>query len=291
MPRSWFEAGRNVVADIKETLRLHFKHVQSYGTTDLGMDVTTVLYDFSVEINTYGGEVEGIPCISSPLPLSINSITHDLKTQIQATISGGETLDPQPVICSEAILSPLITITHPVPSLEKTPKTHQGQLGGFHISKVHGISGQQAQIPAPKRILSADFSKFLNPKTFGVKNLRFRTRSWRKPGHPFPVIRRPIPPHRFAVALRNLFRDKLAERAQLKPHQVQISHVFDRVYLGLYQSIRQATDGSLILTLKQPSELKGQSHEKKSVYWVMGHPMSNPRAPIQVIIPMDEIPS
>lgn len=138
-------------------------------------------------------------------------------------------------------------------------------------------------------------------KVFLIPRVRFKaTQKPRKLGHirakshsasqellTLPILKYPIPPHRFNSQTRSRFRQALAEKAGCPPAKIQINRVYDRITMSAFQSLAQDERGILVCYLKP--EAVG-THRKQppvstSSYLVAGQVL-NTRQQISVLVPM-----
>lgn len=113
-----------------------------------------------------------------------------------------------------------------------------------------------------------------------------------------PIRKAAIPPHRFSPAMREKFRQALAEKAGTHEGNVQLKMIFERMNMGLYSAIQADDSGSLLCTPK--SELLGRNAEtsagqammhqlsvgSEASYLVMGVRLDN-KTDIRALVPVE----
>jgi hypothetical protein len=78
-----------------------------------------------------------------------------------------------------------------------------------------------------------------------------------------PIRKAPVPPHRFSLAMRQRFRQALAEKSGTPPDQIQLQLIFDRLNLNLYAAIRQDEQGYLLCTPKSDASPTDSSRRER----------------------------
>jgi hypothetical protein len=77
-----------------------------------------------------------------------------------------------------------------------------------------------------------------------------------------PVRKSPILPHRFSLAVREQFRQALAEKAETSVRNIQLRLVYERLDMSLFAAIQQDEQGHLLCTPK--NEVLGRNRKASS---------------------------
>lgn len=107
-----------------------------------------------------------------------------------------------------------------------------------------------------------------------------------------PIKKAPVPPHRFAEAIRETFKRKLAEKAGTHPANVQLKIIFERMNMALYQGLQQDEQGYLLCTPKREflgrNPVEGAIHAESNAYLVFGIRLDT-KEDIRALVPVTEV--
>lgn len=289
MPGSWNQIGRSLIADIRETWRIHRGQIACYSVSP-AMGCTPVYFDPALTCLDFGGVIDPpLPALLRPI-IRLTAAVRAILLKIEAAVAGDN-------LCMEyleAKILPLLPVEVALPQA----------LPLFLDSAALTLPPQPIAVPRPQIIGRSELrltrlekatrlsAARLRPPQIrnGFARLKPETRLFPIHQKAFPVERKSVPPYRFSKAARALFRERLASRASLSEHDVQIVHVFDRIYLGLFQSISQSPDGTLSCLPKIGADLRDAvTRSQVPVYLVVGKSIQQPDKPIQVVLPMSEL--
>lgn len=287
MSGSWDQSSRKLIGELKETLRQHFKKVQTFA---LPVDISAAIIDYRLEtpVDIYGGSLFTQLLESRHVSLTLAPVCHLLKTEFQATVHIDQTSFTKPFTNHMPLLE-----THLFKVPVMPPSWHdvfEWPVESFPLPS--SIKMAPARLVLTKNIKAQPLlcKRIEKPRTAGIKSLKgAKAKQYMVSSNSLPIQRRPIPAHRFSPAHRKQFRERLAQKAQLPLIDIKLVHIFDRVFLTLYQSISQAQDGSLLCIPKLSGQMTSTSSAQTPYYLIIGSSLKNPEQSIQVVLPMDEL--
>lgn len=306
MSGSWNQSERKLIRDLRETLRLYFKGARCFPIDDLTFRVRPIFYHLPLLAETYGGVLvqQKLSCQTVP-PVSIPAAT-SLDTAMISCIQQ----EPLPIAvapsCPVLPISQETTTAETVALLPRNiysgtlsvapPEPLEGILGGavepiacekpFHIPP-HQLKFHRHSLRKTKRLLIQRPEK---PKIGRIAKIRATIQQMPLRRNSLPIYRKPIPFHRFSLAVRNRFRELLASKANVPPMDVKLVAIYDRMFLGIYQSLSRAEDETLLCLPKSSTELAGQQEQTAvSFYLAIGKSNQAPDKYWQAVIPMSEL--
>jgi len=280
-------SGNQIWDALKETLRIHFKRILCHGI-DLKMDSPTIYFTLGIQAVCYGGAIvkKRLQCIR--LDMTLKPPSRCLDIMIQAELHASPVLLVPPPLVYVPILQPILP-----------QQIHQGRLLTQRLPIMPCVvQMKQAQLQMPivasqLRIRLGEthryaIKKFKKPGVFKMTGIKPKWFKMPASKRAFPITRQAIPPHRFSKVHRELFRERLAKKAQIQGQDVQIVGVYDRIYLGLYQSISQTQEGALLCVPKLNQEAGMTAKKQESSYLVIGKSYKQPGKTFQVMITLAE---
>jgi hypothetical protein len=121
-----------------------------------------------------------------------------------------------------------------------------------------------------------------------ISTLRGRTQSCPKPLFGLPIIKVPIPLHRFSPETKAQFRKALAEKTGTHPSKMLITLVYDRITMSIFKSISQDERGVLVCYPKP--EALGQTRRlgtaSGTCYLVFGQRLDT-KETVNALVPVD----
>jgi hypothetical protein len=288
MSRSWDQSGGRLIRELKETLRMHFKGVQTY-SLEPGVDAYEVSYSLPMAAIAYGGMLFSEARQSYPVSLGFQPHVMDPSIRLTAKIQGGQALLASPrlyeVPCFEKI-SLLSFETSMLPTVLPTFSCEAIQLP---LPQAGGVTASQLKIQRLKMTQRVTFEKFKKPATYrfpGIKTQAYRLAVFK---NPLPIQRKPIPPHRFSQKNRSFFRELLAQKAKIPVLDMQLVSVYDRIFLGLYQSLTFSDEGTLVCVPKPDLDPALRKKDLQPVYLIIGKSLKAQGKTFQVILPMADL--
>lgn len=205
-----------------------------------------------------------------------------------STIQGSHTLFQAPVCHLIPSLWDENRIVHDMPLIPHTLGHYICPVSRITLPEARIIGALQLKVKQTKLPHRIKLGKFLKPAVFHFP--KFRAQSFRMGAqrNTLPIQRKPIPPHRFSPDNRRLFLDLLAKKAQVPKNAIKLVSVYDRVFLGLYQSLTQGEDGALRCIPKPPLERASQSLPQSPFYLIIGKTLTQPERFIQVVLNMED---
>lgn len=287
MSRSWDENSRKLIHEIRETLRVAFQGVRCYPAA-IAMQTPDIGFDLRIPSQPYGGVLLDPHVPVHMLDTRFISISNNLNLPFECPLHTEAAAVPNPVTQTIPMrweniplpeLFPLLPRKVSVQSnlltplrakLPATPWT----MGNLRLTTLRKLSLHNFQKPKVDRV----------PKLGKTTAHRFSQYK-----NALPILRKPIPPHRFSSENRTLFRELLAQKAKLPVFDIQLIGVYDRIYLGLYQSLSQSDDGTLYCVPKSQTDLQTSKAPLIPVYLIMGKSTQNAGQVFQTIMPMEDL--
>ncbi len=280
---------RKLIHDIKETLRIHFQGIESH-SLDLGLFSFGTFYPLTPSFEIYGGvfTVSNVACHAVDLVNKTTSIAADLAMKAHANTGSMQIETPPVILPSLAMFPP------PQPKslalLSEKPTLYQCPITGFHPHLPNRIRPSELKFKKPKTPQKLVAAKIKSPVTYGYRAaIKARALVLSASKRNLPIYRKPIPAHRFSRAHRELFREKLAKQSGLPANEIHLVNVYDRIYLGVYQSWSQTDDGLLLCTPKPLSTLTSSTKDSLSGYLVIGKSPRKPGNILQTIVTAKEL--
>lgn len=284
------QSNRNIIEDIRETLRLYLKGLQCTAV-ETRLDAYCIEYPLSQPEEIFGGVLVvdnpsiakvpvGMTIRHQGMSLGIASTYHRITPLTQGCRNFGEsftTVQDVPVA-----MLPLI------PGQVQVGKC-QAQLSP--TGSVHAVTASQFALRGARKLSARiQVPKILKPRTYVIRRIYSKLCHFPLYQKTLPIYRKPIPPHRFSKESRALFRERLAEKYKIPEHDVQILQIYDRLFLEMYQSLSPMEDGTLTCLPKSLHQIQTATKSiANAVYLVMGQSIKKPGTPIQVVIPMTEL--
>lgn len=288
MPGSWNQSGRKLIHEITETCRLHFKKICCY-RPDLTLRATDAEFDLFFPTNVYGGvffqKLPTVQALSTEFPVDVKPLNMDLHCQ---TFGAESLMPPIEVKAIPPFTSDTIP-TCPIPLLSKAASVVACPTDIPHQGSTCSIPKSQISLYATKAIKKLSLDRLKKPIVYRTPKLTGRIAKLPAQKYQLPILRKPIPPHRFSKENRAQFRELLGEKSKLPLVDIKIIGVYDRIFLGMYQSISQTEDGSLLCVPKAKTELQLLEREPVSVYLVVGQSIKTPGKSYQVVLPMKDL--
>jgi hypothetical protein len=102
-----------------------------------------------------------------------------------------------------------------------------------------------------------------------------------------PVRKKPVPLHRFSLAMRQRFRQALSEKSGAPFDQIQLLLVYDRLDMTLYGSILKDEQGDLICTPKSAAPVVEKKHATppRGIERWRERPQSEASEPSRLVMP------
>jgi hypothetical protein len=252
--------GEKIKAELLSALKLLFKSAEQHAV-NLALPDGLTIYATDIE-----GRSESVS-IAPPQPLvSEDPIqcmqrrkvpTRRLTLLESTTLAAGAPCTWEPVLCNEPGLDAMqfesagvkfdnmkITraaawpVTSPPVKIEKQP------IGKLAAPLVKNVMDAQPLVTKSRSLLD----------TMSQVNVKHNARYYA-----LPIRKASIPPHRFSLAMRERFRQALAEKAGTHEGNVQLKMIFERMNMGLFSAIQADESGSLMCTPK--GELLGRNAE------------------------------
>jgi hypothetical protein len=290
MSRSWDKGRRNLIQEIKDTLRLQFKGAYCYAENvvpstrqrDYALGFYPHAYGgvfFQEEVSIFTTEFE-FSSVSHLQPLAFRAVTEAYPTRFSHVAV--EDVDTTWQRYRTARLVPVLT-----KSLSSV--SHRNVM--IRSIRDYTIAKRRLEITKLSSIGNLQVGKFAIPRTSHRKAaIKTRTFPMSQSKKTMPIQRKPIPPHRFSSHARTAFRELLAVKSGLPAIELQIVSVYDRVYLGLYRSLSPAEDGTLYCIPKTTLDsVTATAKELLPVYLIIGKAMKQPGKTIQAVMPMHEL--
>lgn len=128
------------------------------------------------------------------------------------------------------------------------------------------------------------------PKHF-ASSCKFKTLAAKRPlaKTNFPVVRRPVQLQNYPTAMRRAFRIRLAEKTGILAGDIKITGVYDRLYLGIFQTLSHGDAGELICVPRPLQQIPNSAVATVPMYLVVGHAIDKPNQLLQVVIPMPDL--
>lgn len=281
-------AGRHFIDELKETLRMHFQGVATQAVP-LSLDAVDISYAMPVTAETYGGVLMQQSVLDQAVSLVIQPEIQSVLCAFHTPVLGVDALvGPPGVVCVPPITA-FDARMHRVPVLPAQAKVTLCPLEHIlppALAVIKGASLKFSKRPVPRPLVLQKFRKPVVMKLAGFKTtaLRFAVHK-----NPLPIQRMPIPPHRFSAKQRRFFRELLAEKSQIPVQDVQLVGIYDRLYLGLYQSMSFAGDGTLICIPRKVVEKNMPERMQVPVYLVIGKSFKAKAMTLQAVLPMGDL--
>lgn len=147
---------------------------------------------------------------------------------------------------------------HQMPAVKEL-STHCHQLVQSDLAtKAHLYQWLAPQQPAVKRMSPKQYLKGFKVITKPIEMSQLRYTSHFKSQverlKSIPMLRDPIPAHRFSTEQRAVFRTRLAEQCP-EEGSILLRYVYDRVSQGVFEQLKPESDGVLLCVYKQDKRL------------------------------------
>lgn len=285
-----------VMEEVRSTFALAFKQV---GHKKADLDLSTPMTHYSM----------GFPCatVDFPIPTSLPDI-HDPLASLHVA---GKVRKPE--LLSDMVCTQARVETSWAPVVVEQPV----------IPKIgvpwHRVTFDNVRKPAIKRIVITPIAKgpvrlvapkgiFTRIRSMNPEPVTLRQRKYpmqimgvfTKPAPPhlygMPILKYSVPLHRFSYSMKERFRKALAEKADTRPGNIQLTVVYDRMIMNMFSSFSQDSRGNMVCYPKP--ELVGRSRLKLSdsdatnirnapVYLVYGVRLDNQEA-VRALVPVSE---
>lgn len=170
------------------------------------------------------------------------------------------------------------------PTLKKLPpienlETHIHQTNFTDLEgKANTYQWSAPKVPRVSVLSESTYKKHQKPviRPLKLEDLKFEGsfKSKLNTLKPIPVLREPIPAHRFSTGQRDVFRKKLAEQCS-EEGGILLRYVYDRIPQGAFQQLLPQGDGYLKCVFNQQQSLnKLSSLSTEEGYVVVGQHMS-----------------
>lgn len=285
MPRSWFQT-------LSGRLKRWFWGFAIGGqatSVTVALDCSSHPLPLHLKAHTFGGVFWTHPPTVQRLGAQISTQTQQITTQWPHV---GCTF---PV----AFAAPRVTLgtfdTGHVAALVSTLPTQLVSSLGHQVPPIlPGAQSQQWLIPhlppTPRpSSLSVPPLKFRVGK--GAVSCRLRTKTQKRSAEKFnlPILRKPTRFESYPLAMRKAFRSQLAQKAGLPPSEVTVKGIYDRLYLGLFQTLSHGQAGELVCSLRPVAQIPNTAVATVPMYLVVGHKTQQPGQLLQVVVPMSDI--
>lgn len=238
--------GEQLKDEVRRTLQLLFKTVEQQAV-ELKLDtpITAFSMGFPVEFSTIQPQAPHIHVSNDPIRLlsQQGKHTYALPLQLESTLATDNPCALQPTLCHEPCFDETPPPIHGV-SFDNLlpPQTSQWP--------VEALSAASQKLPVDKpakpsfhRLSAQGFASKSHSLLERMNKIRIR----HNPNlYALPLKKTPIPPHRFSLAVREKFRNVLAEKAGTPPTNIQLRIVFERMDMNLYATIQQDEQGNLL---------------------------------------------
>lgn len=283
--------------EVQGTLKLLFRHVEQQSINlDIAADFTAYQTGFPCDVESVDLNPEEIAVSTDPIAILNGRVyaTTAIDTLPEAQLSENAPCRIDPVACHEPVLEALQFDSLGI-AFENVALTESREMPPEPVAtKAHGLAVQGFDPPSSKNVSSESFKA----KTYSLGNPLSKVRTLNTPRfYALPIKKTPIPPHRFPAELKELFREKLAEKAKTVKANVQLRIVYERMDMSLYAGIEQDAHGNLLCTPK--NELLGRNaatHAAQalrktapavSAYLVFGTRLDN-KEDIRALVPYKE---
>ncbi len=287
MPGSWDQGSRKLIGEIRETLRQHFKGVHT-AVADLEINNNWIAFHLPIDSETYGGVLIDEQAVSHPAAVLLEACSNVIEAEVDCVLHQGSALVPeavaQAVPCNweDAIFvrfestafQDAHVITLPVEAVAPGP--------------VQCIERKALSIAKAAKPTRLENDRFKRPAVKQLSRIKTQPLKFAVQAMPLPVYRKPIPPHRFSTSQRVRFKELLSQKAKLPINDIQLVSIYDRVYLGLYQSISQADDGTLMCLPKPVATKEPHLESYRPVYLIIGKSLTPPHKYIQTVMLMTD---
>ena len=284
MSGSWDQSSRKLIDEIKTTLRLHFKHLKT----------------FPLEARLWGPSVTEIPVLSSEI-YGGQFFLQNVETQELPMAVACDIL-PMPMHFAFSLISmpslPQASVVAQIPILEEQTTAQAIPMLSTLQIKILEVLSPVIQAIQSHTLPQASFMISKTRKTFELQNSRFqmpiilmspilKAKLFRLSQRQlaFPIIKTPIPPHRFSQEKRQQFREILAKKFRIPQQDIKLIHAYDRLFLSLYQSLSPQKDGTLECIPKFPVNAQAPM---VSAYLVLAQSLKNPEQQFQALVPMKD---
>ena len=289
--------GDKIKAEVLSALKLLFKSVEHHVVSlVLPARVTAFVTDIAADSVSVGLSSPSPQVSDDPIRI-LNALELPVWTATlleSPPLAQGAPCHWEPVLCSEPVLEeiqlasvgvPLEAHTQTWPMTSEPIRIQQKPIGKLAAPEVKQHVDAQPLL-ARSRIGLASLSDV------GVKNTaRY---------YALPIRKASIPPHRFSMAVREKFRQALADKAGTHEGNVQLKMIFERMNMGLFSAIQADDAGSLLCTPK--SELLGRNSEtqvgqallrqlcagSEASYLVLGVRLDN-KAELRALVPVEAV--
>lgn len=288
MPRSWYQGARQLIDDVRETFRLHFRQAVVH-SLDVDVEAYDVAYDYEFDPESYGGVLIPQKALVLTIPLyAASAYSKRLSLAIDCPVRGETALFQEPSVLNVPCVLDIHRQLHASQMLPRTVPYQVIQGLALPWPVLCSLPSQRWLLK--RHVVSAHWAieKLKAPRVLRTPPMRSRVQLYPILKKAMPVQRKPIPPHRFPTGHRQKFRELLAARAQLSVNDMQIVGVYDRIFLGLFQSLSQREDGTLVCTPKSLAEPGLREKETVAVYLIVGKSFKVPGKVFQVVVPMSE---
>ncbi len=255
--------GDKIKAEVLSALKLLFKSVEHYTVSvTLPASVTAFITDIPCETVSLK--------LAPPQPMASDDpirVLQSMDLTVQAVpllesppLAQGAPCHWEPVLCSEPVLEQIQLTAIGVPlDTVQTVQTHVWPVTSKAVRIQQKVIGK---LPDPLVKQRADAQPLVT-RSFSALNTLAGVSVKNTPRYyALPIRKASIPPHRFSVAVRDKFRQALAEKAGTHEGNVQLKLIFERMNMGLFSAIQADEAGSLLCTPK--SELLGRNNETQA---------------------------
>ncbi len=288
MPRSWIKSGYQLAQTFFAQFWRRSFQVQCQ---NIHLDLKAITHDLKVEDkpNVYGGQL--IPDISVCHPVAlqmgaqalpyhlIRQSTHALIAPLTLKVSCHSGLKPTgSQVNAYAIPKLRFDITSTKLAIPQFDKAKGDKIGHFELLKLK--SSQSIPITRLKKTLAHPVTLLRKPRSFVLP----------KQLQALPIHRKPIPPQQFSPETQFRFRKALAEKSQLRPSDIQLLRIYDRMHLTAYQAITPGENGVLHCQPKMTAFSDDDKTKPTPVYLIIGQSAKLPNKTLQTILPMMDSP-